>query len=96
MRDVKARSAFEADEIFFREFVQMNHDPSIIDDLAFEHHRQRRFSRAAIVHWATETLQQFKQPTPAMTEHLHLLVRLSEVCREQHFVPTRGLRREAG
>ncbi len=74
----------------------MNHDPLIINDLAFEHHRERRFSRAAIVHRATETLQQFEQPTPAVTEHLHLLVRLSEVRREQHFVPTRGLRREAG
>src|SRR6476620_8957643 len=44
MCDMKSRPAFEADEIFFREFVQMNHDPLIIDGLAFEHYCERRFS----------------------------------------------------
>jgi len=74
----------------------MNDDPLVIHDHPFEHDCKWRLSRAAIVHWATETLQEFEQRTPAVMEHLHLLARLSEVCREQHFVPIRGFRREAG
>ena len=62
MRDMESRSALEAREVFFREFVQVHDDPAFVDRLPLEHHCQRRFSRAAVVHRATETLQQFEQP----------------------------------
>src|SRR5262245_35736158 len=93
MDDVKAWAICQESEVVFGQLVEMHNNPALIDRLLIEKVSKRGLADMAIVHRAPEAMQQIEEIAATVTKHLHLLLRLGEMNRKQHFAFVRSSRR---
>src|SRR5215212_9154259 len=91
VNDVKPRPRRKLREILVRQFVQMRDHPTLIDYLLTQQQIQWR-RPAAILHGSAHPLHESKQRPVSVSKHLHLFVRLREMCRNRKLVSPRDLR----